>query len=94
MARYTVTRVRKERSADRTHEHIAGVCTQANGYYTRQQVVDSINAGHTWVTGAEGYTAIIETMNFCPKPNCYASPYIKTNPNSTKKDNLENLDRC
>jgi hypothetical protein len=93
LATYTVTRVRKERATDGTHEHIAGVCT-ASGYYTRRQVVDSINGGSTWKTSASGYSATITPMNYCPKANCYASPYIKTNPNSSEKDNLENLDRC
>jgi hypothetical protein len=94
LATYTVTRVRKERSTDGTHEHIAGVCTTANVYYTRREVVDSINGGNTWRTSAGGYSATITPTNYCLKANCFASPYIKTNPNSTKKDNLENLDRC
>jgi hypothetical protein len=94
MATYTVTRVRKELSADPTHEHIEGVCTDASVHYTRKQVVDSINAGDTWKTSADGYQAVIEAITYCPKPACYATPYIRTNPDSTKKDNLENLDRC
>jgi hypothetical protein len=28
------------------------------------------------------------------QPGCAASPYIRSNPDSTKKDNLENLDAC
>ena len=94
MTTYTVTRVRKELSADRSHRHIEGVCTDANVHYTRQQVVDSIKAGDTWKTSADGYSATIETLAFCPKPNCLAKPYIKTKPDSTRKDNLENLDVC
>lgn len=94
MATYTVTKVRKEKSADGTHEHIEGVCTNSGVHYTRQEVVDSINAGNTWKTRADGYEATIKTMAYCPKSNCLAKPYIKTNPDSTKKDNLENLDHC
>lgn len=94
MATYTVTKVRKERSSDGTHEHIEGVCTAAGTHYTRKEVVDSINAGNTWKTSADGYEATIQTMTRCPKTNCSATPYVKTNPDSTKKDNLENLDRC
>jgi hypothetical protein len=94
MATYTVTKVRKEWSADKGHEHIEGVCTSDGTHYTRQQVVDSINAGNTWKTSADGYEATIETMCYCPKANCLAKPYIKTKPDSTKKDNLEYLDRC
>jgi hypothetical protein len=92
MATYTVTKVRKEQSADKTHEHIEGVCTSDGTHYTRQKVVDSIDAGNTWKTSADGYEATIEKMEKCPK--CPAKPYIKTKPDSTKKDNLENLDLC
>jgi len=94
MATYTVTKVRKERSDDATHEHIEGVCTSDGTHYTRAEVVNSINAGNTWKTSVDGYAATIEAVAYCPKSNCYAKPYIRTNPDSTKKDNLENLDRC
>lgn len=94
MATYTVTRVRKELSSDGSHRHIEGVCTSTGTHYTRQQVVDSINAGNTWKTDAGGYSATIETIAYCPKPRCLAKPYIKTKPDSTKKDNLENLEPC
>lgn len=91
MASYTVTKVRKELSSDGSHRHIEGVITSANVHYTRREVVDSINAGNTWQTSAGGYTAVIHTLSYCPRANCYATPYIATNPNSTKLDNLENL---
>jgi hypothetical protein len=91
---YTVNKVRKERSADGSHQHIAGVCTTDNRVYTRVMVVDSINAGNTWRTSAGGYTATISTIRYCPRSGCLASPYLKTNPNSDKLDNLENLPKC
>jgi Protein of unknown function (DUF3892) len=91
MTAYTVTKVRKETSADRTHRHLEGVITSAGNHYTRQQVVDSINAGNTWRTTAGGYTATIHTVGYCHRPACYAKPYIATNPNSSTLDNLENL---
>jgi hypothetical protein len=94
MATHTVTRVRKELSSDGSHQHIEGVCTDAGTHYTRKQVVDSLNAGNTWKTSADGYTATIEQVRFCPRVSCLATPYIRTNPDSTKKDNLENLDSC
>lgn len=94
MATYTVTKVRMQRSSDDSHEHIEGVCTSDGVHYTRGEVVASINAGNTWQTSADGYTATIKTMTFCPHASCYATPYIKTNPDSTKKDNLDNLPRC
>jgi hypothetical protein len=91
MASYTVTKVRKEQSADGTHRHIAGVITTANQYWARKQVVDSLNAGDSWVTSAGGYSAVIKEISYCPRAGCYATPYIKTNPDSSKLDNLENL---
>jgi hypothetical protein len=94
LATYTVTKVRKESSADGTHRHIEGVCTNAGVHYTRKEVVDSIDAGNTWKTSADGYEATITKITYCPRPACMATPYIKTNPDSTKKDNLENLDPC
>ena len=94
MATYTVTKVRKELSDDGMHKHIEGVCTSGGTYYTRKEVVDSINEGNVWKTQADGYEATIEAISYCPKSDCLAKPYIKTNPDSTKKDNLENLDLC
>lgn len=94
MATYTVTKVRKERSADGTHQHLEGVCTAAGQHYTRKSVADSINAGNTWQTSAGGPTAVIKTMTKCPVSGCSATPYIKTNPDSSKQDNLENLPPC
>ena len=94
MSTYTVTKVRKELSSDGTHRHIEGVCTSNGTHYTRKQVVDSINAGNTWETSAGGYTATIKAIGFCPANGCLATPYIKTKPDSTKKDNLDNLDAC
>jgi hypothetical protein len=47
MATYTVTKVRKEYSTDRSHRHIEGVITTTGSHHTRRQVVDSIDAGNT-----------------------------------------------
>lgn len=91
MADYVVTHVRKEWSADHSHRHLEGVITRAGVHYTLRQVVDSIRAGYVWETSCEGYRAVIQTMAVCWRSNCYATPYIKTKPDSTKKDNLENL---
>jgi hypothetical protein len=94
MAPYTVTKVRKETSADGSHKHLEGVCTSSGTHYTRREVVDSINLGNTWQTSAGGYSATIKVMGSCPKAGCTASPYIKTNPDSSLQDNLENLPLC
>jgi hypothetical protein len=88
---YTVTKVRKETSSDGQHRHLEGVITDGGTHYTRKEVVDSIGAGNTWKTSAEGYSATIHKVSYCPRAACLASPYIATNPDSTKKDNLENL---
>jgi hypothetical protein len=91
MPTYTVTKVRRESSSDRTHRHLEGVITDAGIHYTRQEVVNSINAGNSWRTSAGGYSATITTMSYCPQSVCLAKPYIKTNPDSSRVDNLENL---
>lgn len=91
MSTYTVTKVRKELSTDGTHRHLEGVITNAGVHYTRRQVTDSITAGNTWQTSAGGYTATIRKVTYCRRPACLATPYIETNPDSSRLDNLENL---
>jgi hypothetical protein len=91
MATYTVTRVRKEWSSDRTHRHLEGVITDHGIHYARRAVVDSITAGNFWQTSADGYSAKIHTIRYCRKPGCFATPYIETNLDSQWQDNLENL---
>jgi hypothetical protein len=91
MSTYTVVKVRKETSADGRHRHLEGVITTAGVHYTRREVVDSINNGNAWKTSAGGYSATIHKLSYCPRAGCLASPYIATNPDSTKQDNLENL---
>jgi hypothetical protein len=91
MTAYTVVKVRKETSSDGSHRHIEGVITSAGVHYTRREVVNSIDAGDTWRTSSGGYTARIEKMSYCPRGSCLATPYIKTKPDSTGLDNLENL---
>lgn len=90
MSTYIVNAVRKEWSADGTHRHIAGVWVNGQ-YYTRAQVVSSINAGNTWKTSHGGYRATIHPVQYCRRVACMATPYIETNPDSTTADNLENL---
>jgi hypothetical protein len=88
---YTVTKVRKQGSIDGTHHHIEGVITDGGIHYTRHEVVASIKRGHTWKTSAGGFTATISTVTCCHRAHCYAMPYLRTNPNSSGFDNLENL---
>jgi hypothetical protein len=91
MAHFTVAAVHKEVSADGSHKHIAGVFASDGQYYLRRTVVDSINSGDTWKSSADGYSETIEAVIDCPKRGCSATPYIRTKPDSTTKDNLENL---
>ena len=89
---YDVTKVRKEKSEH--HEHIIGVITSANIYYTNQEVVTSIKGGNTWQTSVPGEPkATIKEMAYCPHPACYHKPYLTTEADSSKKNNLENLPR-
>jgi hypothetical protein len=90
----TVTKVRKEVSADGTHRHIEGVCTTSGTHYTRKEVVDGITRGQDWHTSAGGKTAKIKKVTSCPAPACYATPYITTAPDHTTENNLENLPEC
>lgn len=88
---YTVTKVRKELSRDGSHRHLEGVITAANIHYTRKQVADSIDAGNVWKTSGGGYSATIRKVSYCHRGACLATPYLATNPDSSKLDNLENL---
>jgi hypothetical protein len=90
----TVTKVRKELSSDRGHEHIEGVCTVEGTHYTRAHVARSIDAGESWFSVGGGQAARIRKISYCPRPACMASPYITTAPDHTTANNLENLPRC
>jgi len=91
MSTYTVVKVRKEMADNRTHRHLEGVITVGGAHYTRAEVMQSIRAGHVWKTSAGGFSAVIRVEQACPLGGCAAAPYITTNPDSTKLDNLENL---
>lgn len=90
----TVTRVRKEQSQDRGHEHIEGVCTADGTHSTRAHVASRIDAGELWSSQGGGQMARIRKITFCPRPACLASPHITTAPDHTTANNLENLPRC
>jgi hypothetical protein len=90
----TVTKVRKEPSSDGRHRHIKGVCTAADVYYSRKEVVDGIDRGESWVTSAGGRQATIQKISYCPAASCLATPYITTRADTSREDNLENLPEC
>ena len=91
MSTYPVTMVRKEPGNDGQHLHIAGVRTAAGVHYSRREVIDSISAGHSWHTTAEGFSALIRVVGRSFTPGCLVSPYLATNPDGSGPDNLENL---
>ena len=90
----TVTKVRKERAGDGSHEHIAGACATDGTYWTRAQVTASIDAGSIWYSSGGGSTARVRKIAHCPAWACPATPYITTDPDHTTANNLENLPRC
>ena len=93
MVEYIVTKVRKGIVVG-GHIRAHRGCVRERRSLHPHQVVESIAANNVWKTQVDGYESIIESIAFCSKPRRTATPYIVTNPDSTKKDNLENLDRC
>jgi Protein of unknown function (DUF3892) len=94
---YYVKKVRKESvrtNSGGIHEHIVGVLTAANTYYSNKDVVDSIGASNDWFTDVEGEPkAKIRPLSYCPVSDCYHKPYITTDADSSRRNNLENLPR-
>ena len=86
-----VTGVAKGASAHATHEHISEVSTQGAIHYTRQEVIESIEAGDRWRTLADGIETETRVIESCPHPGCTLGPYIQSNPDATGTDNLQNL---
>ncbi len=90
MREYIVTGVRKELSPDATHRHISELHTQGAIRFTRLEVIDSIRAGNTWKTLADGRATEIHIVERCPHDGCILGPYIASDPDGT--GNLESLD--
>jgi len=67
MTTYIVTGVRKVLSDDFSHRHIEGVCTSDRVHYSVSDVVESINAGNTWRTKADGREETIQVVSECPQ---------------------------
>lgn len=98
MAKNYVTKVRKEDatgSDGKTHEHIVGVITSSGDFHENQKVVDSIDAGNEWYTQVSGEPdAKIKKLARCSRASgCSHKPYLTTDPDHTKNNNLENLPR-
>lgn len=92
MTTYSVNKVRKQWAADKSHQHIIGVVTVANIFYTNKEVTDSLAAGNEWFTDVSGVPrAKIHKVSYCAATSCLHAPYLTTAPDSTTANNLENL---
>jgi hypothetical protein len=67
------------------------VITVTGIYYSRKEVADSITGGINMADQCWGLLGKYPQGRLLPRSACLASPYIQTNPDSTKLDNLENL---
>ena len=95
MATYIVDRVHRE-ACPAGGRHIAGVCTYpSGGYHSRAAVVASIRAGDAWYTHAGGGVpgARIHPIAACPRCRA-ATPYITTQPDGLRPNNLDALPDC
>jgi len=89
-----VNGVHKEQASSGTHQHIAEVCVGST-HYTRAQVVSGLDSGESWKTqGRDGTQARIKKITYCPAVGCMLTPYITTEPDHTKTNNLDNLPAC
>jgi hypothetical protein len=96
MSTYYTDKVHKSWNASGTHQHIDFVCQETSEtHWTPSEVVASIDAGNVWRTrGADGSSAVIHKLTYCPAAECLISPYITTNPDHTTANNLDNLPLC
>lgn len=88
VTRYTVTGVRRERSADGSHTHVAGVYAGEH-YFPRQQVIRSIHLLNDWVARASGRETPIVVIAECPHADCAESPYLHAANGSPDSDGME-----
>ena len=88
-----VTRVRRVRAPDGSHEHLAGVCTAEGVYFSRIDVASSIESGEEWWAVRDGVRARIRTVPACSFPGC-ATVYLTTAPDHTPATDLELLPAC
>jgi hypothetical protein len=94
MSSYRIVCVEKTASADGTHKHLSGVGTgidpdSASTKRTVSEVRAAIDNGDTFHTvGANGQKANVE------KWSCCGVNTLRTKPDDTKTDNLDNLRLC
>lgn len=95
MATYEITAVRTEKTESDPHEHITRVrvngATSGEGYSRATVIADLKNpSGDRYYTEAGGERADVIVVG-CP--HCTFSDYITTEPDSTKANNLLDLER-
>ena len=90
VTRYTVTGVRRERSADGTHTHVVGVYAGEH-YFPRQHVIRSINLLNDWVARSAGRELPILVVDACPHEDCTETPYLLASNGETNADGMDSL---
>lgn len=93
MARYRVTRTGKESTSQGgQHRHIATLCLDNGQSVPKAKAMAEITAGiNSYYTEAAGQVATVEVVARCS--GCYA-PYLRTDRDSTTRDNLLSLPDC
>ena len=71
-----VVGVEHERSISGSHEHVAGVWTSADEYFTRDEVLRSLERGDAWWTLGDGRREPLRRVTHCPWPGCSVIPYL------------------
>jgi hypothetical protein len=93
MASYRVVRTDKEStSAGDYHRHIAALCLEGGRRVPKLQAIRNIRTGaESYYTYADGQRAEVEVANRCSQ--CY-SEYLRTNKDTSTKNNLLSLPDC
>ena len=91
---WPVIAVRRAYAPDYSHKHIIGVITPGGYFTSNADVIISLNAGNTWHTQVAGEPRgnIREhDYKYCPATSCYLKPYLQTDADGSRKNNLENM---
>lgn len=93
MASYRVTRTDKETAwGGGQHRHIAGLCLEAGRRVAKNTAISNIRTGvETYYTYERGLRANVEVVTRCEK--C-ADAYLRTDADTTTKNNLLELPDC
>jgi hypothetical protein len=93
MASYRVDRTEKEyTSVGGTHRHIGAICLEDGRKVPKTSAIHNIQAGiETYWTSADGLRANVQVAAQCSR--CI-SPYLRTDRDTTTRDNLLSLPDC